>query len=194
MKTCHKCKVAKPYSEFTKDGYRSDGRDSRCRSCKRVAIAEWKRGDTKDKKITRVLKKELLRELKSKNQKLCAHCGEIKTLEDFYISLKRGPFSECKQCAAKIAASPGYRKEVSNRSRQLKYGLSREDFDQIRLNQKNQCAVCGRAFEKTPVVDHCHSSGKIRGLLCRGCNFGLGIFQDNPSRLFSAAAYLQRTS
>lgn len=57
------------------------------------------------------------------------------------------------------------------------------------------CVVCGEV-QLDPYkmhIDHCHSTGKIRGLLCGKCNVGIGMFRDSPENLMRAAAYLNRT-
>lgn len=74
------------------------------------------------------------------------------------------------------------------------YGLSLEDFLQMRKNQKNLCAICKTEFQKAPHVDHCHKTGKIRGLLCGLCNISLGGFKDSPERLRAAANYLDKAN
>lgn len=82
-----------------------------------------------------------------------------------------------------------------------KYGLSPEDFDQLWESQKGLCVICGcemipftigkRGGEsRSAVVDHNHDTGKVRGILCRLCNVGLGSFRDNWDLLVSAASYL----
>lgn len=60
--------------------------------------------------------------------------------------------------------------------------------------QDGCCAVCGRSAEEvgTLRLDHCHATGKIRGLLCNGCNMGLGMFRDSPEALIAASEYLTR--
>ncbi len=70
-----------------------------------------------------------------------------------------------------------------------KYGLTLEDFYAILDDQDDECAVCGATCPHH--VDHCHRTGKIRGILCRACNTGLGHFKDNPWILDSAARYLR---
>src|SRR6267142_1795993 len=60
------------------------------------------------------------------------------------------------------------------------------------LIQENSCAICGVSFSRTPHVDHCHVTGKIRGLLCSKCNRGLGFFQDSVQTLESAVRYLKK--
>ena len=74
-----------------------------------------------------------------------------------------------------------------------KYGLSLEEYDTMLLEQNGCCAICGT---DTPGgngrfhVDHCHSSNRVRGLLCARCNIGLGFFRDNTVVLARAIEYL----
>jgi Recombination endonuclease VII len=57
--------------------------------------------------------------------------------------------------------------------------------------QNGLCAICKRKPAKKLCVDHCHATGIVRGLLCRKCNTGLGCYEDNPTFLRSATAYLE---
>lgn len=68
-----------------------------------------------------------------------------------------------------------------------KYGITMEEYEKLILSQNNKCAICNKIFIKTskigggkdePCVDHNHTTGKIRGILCRGCNLGLGVLED----------------
>jgi hypothetical protein len=76
--------------------------------------------------------------------------------------------------------------------RQLrKYGLSLQDYEDILARQNNACGICRRKPRKRRLcVDHDHRTRKIRGLLCRKCNMGLGCYGDNPKFLRMAADYL----
>jgi hypothetical protein len=65
------------------------------------------------------------------------------------------------------------------------YGLSNEQLAQI---ENLACAICGGIGNN---IDHCHASNQFRGVLCFNCNIGIGYFKDSPSRLRSAAAYLE---
>ena len=71
-----------------------------------------------------------------------------------------------------------------------------EQFEQMFTDQGGRCAICGTDdFQgKRPHVDHCHTTGVIRGLLCVRCNQGLGNFRDSPAQLRAAIAYLERTA
>lgn len=84
---------------------------------------------------------------------------------------------------------------ASSRRRDLRrYGLTPEQYDELAEAQGFVCALC---FEACPTgkqlaVDHDHASGRVRGLLCRTCNAGLGSLKDSPELLRRAADYLDR--
>lgn len=59
------------------------------------------------------------------------------------------------------------------------------------LLQKGECKICNTTSTKPLSVDHCHSTGKIRGLLCNPCNMGIGQFKDSIVRLKNAISYLE---
>lgn len=67
-----------------------------------------------------------------------------------------------------------------------KYGLTKSQYESMEINQNYKCAICKN--KKCVVVDHCHSSGRVRGLLCHGCNRDMHII-DNPILLASALRY-----
>lgn len=79
----------------------------------------------------------------------------------------------------------------------MSYGLhSYEEFDALYDLHDGDCHICSDPLErdgKNTHVDHCHDSGRIRGLLCQRCNQGLGHFRDNPSLLEAAVKYLQKS-
>ena len=74
------------------------------------------------------------------------------------------------------------------------YGLEIQDYAALLFRQEGRCAVCGvapRHDEPRLCVDHCHRSGKVRGLLCGHCNTAIGKFRDDASRMRRAAAYVE---
>lgn len=72
-----------------------------------------------------------------------------------------------------------------------KYGLTGTAYGRMFDTQNGKCAICRRAPINKPLsVDHDHSTGDVRGLLCHGCNAGLGYFEDDPLRLHAAFRYL----
>lgn len=77
-----------------------------------------------------------------------------------------------------------------------KYGLTREAYEVMKSAQDGVCAICSRTCKtgRELAVDHCHATGRIRGLLCSKCNRGLGIFEDSREFLERAIAYLGAVS
>lgn len=80
----------------------------------------------------------------------------------------------------------------------VRYGLTPEERDAMLEAQQHQCAVCCVALElrgrgpTAACVDHDHATARVRRILCRLCNTGLGAFKDNPELLRAAIAYLER--
>lgn len=91
---------------------------------------------------------------------------------------------KCRECQSK--------KDKSKRLRE-DHGITQWDYDQMAKRQDGRCMICHCEANGKPLnVDHCHNSGRIRGLLCSPCNMALGLFKDNPLRLLSAVVYLAR--
>jgi hypothetical protein len=75
-----------------------------------------------------------------------------------------------------------------------KYNIDLEEYYKILNEQNNQCAICKKSstdLKYMLAVDHCHKTGKVRGLLCSHCNTGLGQFKDDPNLLQLAINYLK---
>lgn len=92
---------------------------------------------------------------------------------------------------------------AENRDRQLRrnYGISLAEYEERLRQQGGVCAICGtepecadrvdaRWVDSLLVVDHCHATGVVRGLLCSTCNLAIGYLKDDPNRMMSAAAYV----
>jgi hypothetical protein len=147
------------------------------------------------------------------DSKLCIKCQQWLPLSNFYreARVKSGVTARCKVCMKsdaldsyqthkeqilqkhKVAYCP-----VKERAKKLRlaYGLSFDDYETMLATQNHSCLICGSTdphhnSEKF-VVDHCHLTNKVRGLLCSHCNLGLGNFKDNPQSLKMAADYLER--
>lgn len=93
-------------------------------------------------------------------------------------------------CLADAAARRALRDPEATRAyfRRHYYGVTPEQFEAMLTEQGGGCKIC-RAIEPLS-VDHCHAKGDVRGLLCRRCNSGLGMFRDNPDFLRAAIEYL----
>lgn len=95
----------------------------------------------------------------------------------------------------------GYRPspETQRRSTLGRYGIAPADYDRMLAEQGGLCAICGSDDPQTRAggffhVDHCHTTGAVRGLLCGSCNPALGAFQDSEAVLLAAIEYLRRAS
>lgn len=124
--------------------------------------------------------------------KQCALCKIEKPLSEFSKNAryKDGYYKHCKNC---------HYEHYGRHNHILKtYGLTKEDYLVLLSNQKYMCFGCGvdhiedkrgRLF-----VDHCHTTGKVRGLLCQGCNFALGAIKDNTDTLKNLIKYLEKSN
>lgn len=96
-----------------------------------------------------------------------------------------------KKRSAGVAADSRYYRRKAVKS---KFGLTLDAVDQMERDQNYCCAGCLEPFAPaTPHVDHCHTTGKVRGLLCNSCNKALGMVKDNVETLARLAAYLLAT-
>lgn len=134
----------------------------------------------------------------------CSICDTTKPAVAFTMRRTHRPgklVSECTPC--KVERNRRYR--IENRERFLEierrsklkvaYGLSIEAYSEMLAAQGGGCAICGAnepsGRTKHFAIDHCHTTGVIRGLLCTKCNRGLGLFNDNTDRMERAVKYLK---
>jgi len=82
---------------------------------------------------------------------------------------------------------------LASRKSHLKrrYDLTPEEYANLLISQDNKCAICSKDFDQTPCVDHDHKTGKVRGLLCLGCNVALGAWENNIELFYKAMQYLK---
>lgn len=99
--------------------------------------------------------------------------------------------------AAQRKANPRMNKKYSLKAN---YGLTLEEYDTMYAGQNRACSICARPLIAYPnrsqhneraCVDHCHTTGRVRGILCNECNTGLGNFKDSPMLMRRAIEYLQ---
>ena len=149
---------------------------------------------------------------------------KLRTVDNFHVNarFRDGFYPQCTICVRAAdrllyATSEDRREKVRTKSREWrrenlerarrsdrkkhlrrKYGLTEEGYLVLLQAQDGRCAICGN--EQTDGrrdsldVDHDHSTGQLRGLLCGQCNKGLGTFGDDPQKLRKAADYLERTT
>ena len=110
----------------------------------------------------------------------CEICAETKSVGLFTAPFK-GKYRVCKVCKTHL-------------NRFNRFGITPKQYQDLLEKQNYKCAICEDALtfiKNSAVVDHCHGSSKIRGILCRSCNTGLGVFKDNKSFLAKAICYLE---
>lgn len=133
FKTCTKCKISKPFSEYTLRKNRNFKPAPRCKSCHNSDRSEWR---------AKPESKELL-------------------------------------------------KKIDRRARlKWAYGLTEDDLQNMLCEQQHSCAICDRQVKL--VVDHCHETGQVRGLLCYSCNTLLGSIENN-NKMKRVERYIGKT-
>ena len=125
----------------------------------------------------------------------CPKCGET-DIAKFYVDKNGGRTnSVCRECHKLACRERWHSRSWLDRwaSRNYKYGVTKEFLIELYEAQHGTCKICGS--EPTTVrglhVDHCHSTGKVRGLLCHGCNVGIGSMKENPDIFLKAIEYLR---
>lgn len=99
-----------------------------------------------------------------------------------------------KKLRDKYKEDPEFRKEIRNRCLKYKFGIDLNDYNALFAKQKGCCRTCKRhqsELSKVLVVDHCHASLKVRGLLCDYCNRLLGNYENKPELFASFDVYLK---
>jgi len=171
MKICSKslsnnCKAEsnpQPLANFAKDRKRKDGLTVHCKSCL---------------KHHRDVNKE------SRN----------KVIKEWH---KNNP-DKVKQSRAKSSAKNSERTRLWRLKNQdslliSRYGITKEDYNLMFEKQNGNCAICCKhqsLFKKSLHVDHCHSTNRVRGLLCSKCNQAIGLFKDSQESMLRACKYL----
>ena len=203
---CSKCGHRKPVAEFYKQATATDGYHSWCKTCS-------------DANRTKNLqKKKRRRKVAVPATKVCAKCKTRKPASRFSQDKARtdGLYSYCKECKAAMTRSyneknredvrgrqrarnktPQGRRATRSNNLKAKFGISVQEFDQRFRAQDRCCAICKRrrkTKEKSFALDHNHSTGSLRGILCHSCNRALGLADENTRLLRAAIKYLERHS
>lgn len=92
---------------------------------------------------------------------------------------------------SKYAKNP---RSYANRQLLATYGISLEKYEVMLESQSGRCSICRQSmeqFKKRFAVDHCHTTGKIRGLLCHSCNTALGLLKENTNTMNSMIKYVE---
>lgn len=125
------------------------------------------------------------------------YCSQCKReLDEYYFyprkNRKKQFSSWCKDCLKVHRDKYAERAKIVRRIRT--YNITERELDNLYNKQSSKCAICGihekNTDKKSLCVDHDHTTGKIRGLLCDDCNVALGRFKDNIDNLKNAIRYL----
>ena len=124
--------------------------------------------------------------------RVCKDCGETKSIEKFAFS-GRGDNRkhQCNVCRAKYAKKWYFKNKKRVRQQYIKrtFGIEYGEYEKLYKDQKGLCYLCG-TFKGKLSIDHNHTTGAVRSLLCTNCNIGLGHFKEDVSLLQKAIDYL----
>ena len=215
MKPCTLCGLVKPLDDYHRRVASPDGRCNWCKSCalkEKASLREFFKSRSDE---------EIEAAAAARGPKACRKCKVVKGPDLFPRDRGRrdGRSTMCLTCAAETtayyrnvadpeayrarrAAEFGRNRETYRRHNlKKKFGITLEQYNEMLAAQGGVCAICGepesQVFKKTGrlydmPVDHDHSTGNVRSLLCNNCNHGLGHFKDSPELLRRAARYIQK--
>jgi hypothetical protein len=214
-KICVPCGVEKPNNCFTKDPESKDGLRWFCRNCARDRFLKRTYGVGSDWFDSTLISqggvcaicgfpsnRTLFIDHNHKNNKvrglLCGLCnGGLGAFKDDPKAIKEcvGYLVDSDLTDTDILGRRGTEDISYNKNRSFvqKLKLTTEQRRDISNSQNNRCKICNIPFVgKRMSLDHCHKTGKVRGMLCNECNRGLGYFKDNPAALQGAVDYLKK--
>jgi Autographiviridae endonuclease VII len=199
VKECGRCRTIKPVGSFSPDAHRKGGLSYSCKRCN-ADMATIKAEKRKTNFVARP----------QTGSFRCCLCKATKGVSEFHTDRRRkyGLANWCKACGKVRSKERRDRLRAEGRLTQLnrnftirkKIGL--EGYNQMVEEQNDLCAICKQKpfvkprlgystnTSKPLFIDHCHKTGKVRGLLCLHCNNGIGYFKDDINRLQSAIDYL----
>tara|TARA_Y100000588_G_scaffold244854_1_gene259143 strand:- start:77252 stop:77857 length:606 start_codon:yes stop_codon:yes gene_type:complete len=183
LKNCSKCKTAKPLVCFSKNKRMSDGYNNNCKEC------------IKSYRKIQVSKDEAIKFQKEQTELgtlfKCKGCQEDKLADQFYTKRDYNKVtintSKCRSCQTEY-------------QRIKTFGICDVKYQEMLESQDNLCKICKIHIDdytstsnrnKRFAVDHCHSTGAIRGLLCSKCNQAIGLLNDDITILQNAILYLK---
>ena len=179
-KRCTGCERVLSLAAFARDRNRLDGLQVHCRQC----VAEYSAAHYRRRR------EATGRPVREKvdvpaGHKFCRSCNEIKPHAEWHrnATASDGLSTSCKACRA-----------AKGRAGHLKrnYGMTEAERDEMVASQMGLCVICLKA--PAVHVDHCHQTGRVRGVLCFNCNSAIGKLGDDPDAVRRAAAYLEGSS
>ncbi|MFE2044184.1 endonuclease VII domain-containing protein [Streptomyces sp. NPDC059477] len=179
-KWCRKCRRDLPPAAFARDRNRRDGLQAHCREC----VAEYSAAHYRRRR--EAMGKAVRERVEvPEGHKLCRRCGEVKPWSEWHrnATASDGLSTRCKTCRAGEGRAGHLKRQ---------YGLTEAERDEMVASQMGLCVICLKA--PAVHVDHCHQTGRVRGVLCFNCNSAIGKLGDDPDAVRRAAVYLEGTS
>jgi hypothetical protein len=198
---CTRCQNTKSILDF----YRGQSHCKQCDNARKTKYCRRKSLELGKKQRTFTLD---ARELRNKGLKRCPKCKKIKNLKDDYNKSGNSNFgfaSHCRACCvvlgkenynpkARMAYYKRRKRQILNGTLKRKFGISLDEYEKLARQQKYKCKICSKNIRdngKRLAVDHCHSTGEIRSLLCNNCNVVVGFLDDDPNLAEKIGKYIQ---
>lgn len=177
-KTCNKCNITKPLDEFYWKNKSRGYRDSRCKKCRYE------------------IQKERYNEPEMSGERVCVWCNISQPIENFTPSKRNtgGRERACKNCRWIKRDKEAHKTSGRRHTLMRNYGITLEDYRTLEIQQDYKCALCNKTPKQKLAVDHCHETGRIRGLLCHSCNTSLGKLGDSVESIERVLRYLKGTT
>ncbi len=212
-KTCSLCKENLELKYFNKHTAHKDGYEYHCRKC------EYERRELLRRRKALYIEEDCV--LPKIAFRICTCCKESKPIEEYGRTKKTklGYHAMCKLCTNKKHLARKYKDDpqsILHRQRQAEYrkrnpepyriavrvsslkrtgvNITVDEYKEKSKLNKGYCDICGNPnkSDKVMALDHCHTTGQVRGWLCDSCNGGLGMFKDNVVTMLNAILYLKQ--
>jgi hypothetical protein len=206
-KKCSRCGEVKPLAGFSRAAHGRDGRAAHCKTCHNTLYREPldRAAFLTCLQCGKVFPNPARR---GPDRKFCSPpCNEKWWRHEYGRRRLAAPPRPCERCGGPVAhktgrpvckdcrvddRSPQYRRDIQLKSL---YSITQADYDRLLALQHGRCAICRATTPGTRGtwrVDHDHETGQVRGLLCDGCNRGIGSMQDDPAILMAAGRYVMK--
>lgn len=191
-KRCRLCEQVKPTSEFHLDKSAKDGYVAFCKGCKSEVDKQRRLNDPDSKRKSR----ENARKYREAHPEYANEWAKKWRRENPEKVRAKNKRYEARYPERAKAQKRKYQKRMAREIRNTKYmrqyGITLIDYEVMLESQGGGCAICSGAGKINLAVDHCHTTGKVRGLLCCQCNHLLGNANDDPTILANAIKYLTK--
>lgn len=174
-KKCGKCKEEKDLDSFYVDHQTKSKKSNYCKGCIKNKVADWVKKNPE--KVTANRRRWM------KNNPEAARAHRIKWDRE-------NPEKKLASTRKWAAKNP---EKIKNRNLIYSFGITLSDYEDILKKQNGVCAICHHVSPdgRQLCVDHCHTTGVVRGLLCSPCNTGIGLLKEDLVLLKNAIKYLQ---